>query len=71
MARSRDYNGFLQYSEDGGNTWMFTISGFDYLGRTDRCSVLLTAGGKIGVPIDDKGNIHINGIWWSRDHWYH
>jgi hypothetical protein len=65
----RDYHGFRQHKE--GRTWMFTVAGFDYLGRKDRCSVLLTAGGKTGVPIDEKSRILINGTWWSRDHWNH
>jgi hypothetical protein len=70
-AVTRDYHGFRQYSEDNGKTWLFSIVGFDYLGRNDRCSVLLYEGGKTGVPIDDRDRILINGIWWSREHWNH
>jgi hypothetical protein len=65
----RDYHGFRQH-KDGGR-WMFTVVGFDYLGQKDRCSVLLTAGGKTGIPIDEKDRILVNGIWWSRRYWNH
>lgn len=65
----RDYHGFRQHKECG--KWVFSVAGFDYLGNKNRCSVLLTAGGKTGVPIDEKNRILINEIWWSRDYWNH
>jgi len=67
-------NGFVQHSEvcpnGGKEKWQFHVVGFSYLGNDNMCSVM-TETGKTGVPINERDQIFINGLWYDRKHWNH
>jgi len=68
---TRDKGGYYQYREDCGR-WLFCVVGFNTFGREGFCRVLKAdKTSDYNVPINEQGQIRINGRWYGHRHWNH